>query len=165
MGNFLSRQELMALPYFVRLSCRASPGWPRSLQVFNAVPSLPFSAAATRFAQTSSPPDYVGFSRRATTLRSDVVGESKGVCPLGRRTLGSVREGEAGSDGIGATVGRGNAERFPLQGVRGRLNLQWSLQPFQRGPTYPSPHSLEEIRLDLSLLLKKKKEIIILRVF
>jgi hypothetical protein len=38
-------------------------------------------------------------------------GGSKGVCPIGRRT--PVREGEAGSE---ASVGRGKAERFLLQG-------------------------------------------------
>jgi hypothetical protein len=38
-------------------------------------------------------------------------GGSKGVCPIGRRT--HVREGEAESE---ASVGRGKAERFPLQG-------------------------------------------------
>jgi len=30
-----------------------------------------------------------------------------------------------------ASVGRGKAERFPLQGGSGRLNLLWSLHPFQ----------------------------------
>jgi len=29
-----------------------------------------------------------------------------------------------------ASVGRGKAELFPLQGGEGRLNLKWSLQPF-----------------------------------
>jgi hypothetical protein len=51
-----------------------------------------------------------------------MLGGSKGVCPLGRRT--QVREGEAASVRKEASVGRGKAERFPLQGGSVRLNLQ-----------------------------------------
>ena len=36
---------------------------------------------------------------------------SKGVCPIGRRM--KIREGKEGSE---ASVGRGKAKRFPLQG-------------------------------------------------
>jgi len=56
-------------------------------------------------------------------------GGSKGVCPLGRRTSYRVREGEAASARKQASVGRGKAELFPLQGVRVRLNLPMSLHP------------------------------------
>jgi len=57
-------------------------------------------------------------------------GGSKGVCPLGRRTLHGVREGEAGSRKRSeASVGRGKAELFPLQRDSGRLNLPMSLHP------------------------------------
>ena len=51
-----------------------------------------------------------------------MLGGSKGVCPLGRRT--QVREGEAASAREQASVGRGKAERFPLQGGSVRLNLK-----------------------------------------
>jgi len=68
------------------------------------------------------------------------------------------RRGGRERRGIGATVGRGNAERFPLQGGSGRLNLQWSLRPFQRDPFIGSPpilhpNNLEEIHL---LFLSKR---------
>jgi len=50
---------------------------------------------------------------------AQISGDSKGVCPLGRRTRLSVREGEAGSRKRSeANVGRGKAELFPLQGAR-----------------------------------------------
>jgi len=62
---------------------------------------------------------------------AQISGDSKGVCPLGRRTRLSVREGEAGSrERSEADVGRGKAELFPLQRVLGRLNPPMSLQQF-----------------------------------
>ena len=39
------------------------------------------------------------------------------MCPFGRRRLLSLREGEAAS--FLASVGRGKAELFPLQGIDG----------------------------------------------
>ncbi len=57
-------------------------------------------------------------------------GGSKGICPLGRRTLYGVREGEAESRKRSeASVGRGKAQLFPLQRDSGRLNLPMSLHP------------------------------------
>jgi len=57
--------------------------------------------------------------------RNDVGGGSKGVGPFGRRTLYGVREGEAASPKKEkASVGRGKAELFSLQGGSVRLNLQ-----------------------------------------
>ena len=47
-------------------------------------------------------------------------------------TIRCPRRGGRERREIGATVGRGNAA-FPLQGVRRRLNLQWSLWPFRTG--------------------------------
>jgi len=59
-----------------------------------------------------------------------MLGGSKGICPLGRRTLYGVREGEAESRKRSeASVGRGKAQLFPLQGDSGRLNLPMSLHP------------------------------------
>jgi hypothetical protein len=57
-----------------------------------------------------------------------MLGGSKGVCPLGRRT--QVREGEAASAREQASVGRGKAERFPLQGGSGKAKSSRSLLPF-----------------------------------
>ena len=57
-------------------------------------------------------------------------GGSKGVCPLGRRTLYGVREGEAESRRRSeASVGRGKAELFSLQRDSVRLNLPMLLYP------------------------------------
>jgi len=47
-------------------------------------------------------------------------------------TLRCPRRGGRERREIGATVGRGNVA-FPLQGMRVRLNLQWSLRPFRIG--------------------------------
>jgi len=50
---------------------------------------------------------------------TQISGESKGVGSLGRKTLYGVRDGEAGSRKRSeASVGRGKAELFPLQGSR-----------------------------------------------
>jgi hypothetical protein len=50
---------------------------------------------------------------------AQISGDSKGVCPLGRRTSYGVREGEAENRKRSeASVGRGKAELFPLQGAR-----------------------------------------------
>jgi hypothetical protein len=57
-----------------------------------------------------------------------MLGDPRGYALLGRRTLYRVREGEAASrEKEKASVGRGKAELFPLQGGEVRLNLQWSL--------------------------------------
>jgi hypothetical protein len=57
-------------------------------------------------------------------------GGSKGICPLGRRTLYGVREGEAVSRKRSeASVGRRKAQLFPLQRDSVRLNLPMSLHP------------------------------------
>ncbi len=80
---------------------------PAPNQVFNAVPSSPFSAAAQ--------------------LRR--WGIQGGMPSWSQDTLMCPRRGGRGRREIGATVGKGNAA-FSLQGVRGRLNLQWSLRPF-----------------------------------
>jgi hypothetical protein len=67
------------------------------VQVFNAVPSLSFSAPAEL---AGLGPGHSKGDRSVRKNRS--AGSSKGVCPFGRRTR--VREGEAGSE---ANVGRG----------------------------------------------------------
>jgi len=78
--------------------------------------------------------------------RNDVGGDPRGYALLGRRTLYGVREGEAASrEKEKASVGRGKAELFPLQGGSGRLNLQWSLLPS------PKPLPITEIEMLLVL--------------
>jgi hypothetical protein len=63
-------------------------------------------------------------------------GDPRGYALLGRRTLCGVREGEAASrEKEKASVGRGKAELFPLQGGSVRLNLKRSLFPFLK--TFP----------------------------
>ncbi len=80
-------------------------------------------------AQTVLGPDSVGFPRDKHRCGETMFGGSKGVCPFGRRTLYGVREGEAESERKQASVGRGKAELFPLQGGLVRLNLPMSLHP------------------------------------
>jgi len=81
---------------------------------------------------TFSPPDSVKVSsKRSIVAEKRCWGDPRGYALLGRRTLHCVREGEAASrEKEKASVGRGKAELFPLQGGLGRLNLKWSLQPF-----------------------------------
>jgi len=80
---------------------------------------------------TSSPPDFVSLLRRAASLRRNDVGGIQGGMPsLVAGRFSGVREGEVASrEKEKASVGRGKAELFPLQGGSGRLNLKWSLQP------------------------------------
>jgi hypothetical protein len=81
-------------------------------------------------AHTVLGPDSVGFPRGKHRCGETMFGGSKGVCPFGRRTLYGVREGEEGScKRSEASVERGKAELFPLQGDSGRLNLPMSLHP------------------------------------
>jgi hypothetical protein len=81
-------------------------------------------------AHTVLGPDSVGFPRGKHRSRETMFGGSKGVCPFGRRTFYGVREGEAESRKRSeASVGRGKAELFPLQGGSVRLNLPMSLHP------------------------------------
>jgi len=64
-------------------------------------------------------------------------GGSKGVCPIGRRT--NVREGEAASE---ANVGRGKAERFPLQGHLSPRGEPLPLRAETHRATHPVKFSL-----------------------
>ncbi len=59
--------------------------WPRSLQIFHAIPSSLFSAAA-ELAALKHPrrPTPVGCPQRADWQKANR-GGSKGVCPFGRR--------------------------------------------------------------------------------
>jgi hypothetical protein len=64
------------------------------------------------------------------------------MSPWSQDALKRPRRGGRERREIGATVGRGNAEQFPLQSARRRLNLQWSLRPFRIGVFNRSPHIL-----------------------
>ena len=100
-------------------------------QVFNAVPLPPFSAAAELASlrhprrPTSSGP-LEGQRRCAATS----LGNPRGYAPLVAGRFEASEKGRRERREIGATVGRGNVA-FPLQGVRRRLNLQWTLRLFR----------------------------------
>gem|GEM_PF-4199596 len=120
LSRYQIRWMLAAMNYLIELSSILCGFYEKPIrnglapnQVFNAVPLPPFSAAAElaslrhpRRSEKGTVP-FSAYPRRATTLRSCVVRESKGVCPLGRRTRGSVREGEAES---------GEKSERPLEG-------------------------------------------------
>jgi hypothetical protein len=92
-------------------------------------------------------------------LRRNDAGESKGVAFLGRRTLYRVREGEAASreKEKKASVGRGKAELFPLQGGSGRLHLQWWLQPLLKPLTITEKKMFTIIEIRLKKVDKKSR--------
>ena len=58
------------------------------------------------------------------------LGNPRGYAPLVAGRFEASEKGRRERREIGATVGRGNVA-FPLQGVRRRLNLQWTLRLFR----------------------------------
>jgi hypothetical protein len=132
--------------------------WLRSVQIFNAISSPTFSALrnsarlsilrlisfscsphrpiAPPVLTQSSDPNLSGSLEERHRCGETMSGDPRGHALLGRRTLYGVREGEAASrEKEKASVGRGKAELFPLQGGEVRLNLKSCfLRPFRFNP-------------------------------
>ncbi len=88
---------------------------------------------STRWSLTCS--DILTGRRRRLPSKNDIVaekrcwGDPRGYVPL---VAGQFLASEKGRQRVAreqASVGRGKAEHFPLQGGSVRLNLQWSLHP------------------------------------